>query len=272
MQDLQGFFVFGPQPGQPLGVRPGHSTTTLGQWDPRLRGLFTFLGHKNVSHSSESLKTDRPGLVEAGRRIEVESFRIIDREMPDHSFSPPQWEVVRRVIHATGDFDFARWFRFHPRAVDAGIQALRAGASVFVDTRMIHAGLSPWRLGWFGNEVVIPAVHPDSHEWGQAMGTTRSVAAFRYVSRRMDGNIVTVGNAPTALLEVVRLIREEGLRPGLVIGVPVGFVRADESKEALWDLPAEHHRFGQKRREHGGRSRPPRSPGAGTACSRGGSR
>ncbi|MBP8644734.1 MAG: precorrin-8X methylmutase [Syntrophobacteraceae bacterium] len=190
-----------------------------------------------MKDSPKHSKKDRPGLVQAGRRIEIESFRIIEEEMKDRSFPPDQWEVVRRVIHATGDFDYARRIRFHPEAMDAGIEAIRRGASLFVDTRMIHAGLSPWRLMWFGNEVVIPVLHPESHQWGLAMGTTRSAAAFRTLSRRMDGNIVTIGNAPTALLEVVRLIREEGLKPALVIGVPVGFVQAEESKEALSGLP-----------------------------------
>ncbi len=186
-------------------------------------------------------KTDRPGLVHAGRQIEEESFRIIDAEIGDHGFSPAEWEIARRVVHATGDFEYAGLMRFRPKALASGIAALRQGNSILVDTRMIQSGISPWRLQWFGNAVETPPADPDSQQWAETMGTTRSVAAFRYYSGRLDGGIVAIGNAPTALLEVLRLVREDGFRPALVIGVPVGFVQAAESKEALWqseDLPA----------------------------------
>jgi precorrin-8X/cobalt-precorrin-8 methylmutase len=181
-------------------------------------------------------KMDRPGLVNAGREIEESSFHIIDAEIGDHAFPPDQWEVVRRVIHTTGDFDYANWIRFHPRAISAGVDALRQGATIFTDTRMIQTGLSPWRLQWFGNAVVTPAAEPGSQHWAETMGTTRSVAAFRHYSGRLDGGIVTIGNAPTALIELLRAVREDGVQPALVIGVPVGFVQASESKDSLWEL------------------------------------
>ncbi|MCE5241778.1 MAG: precorrin-8X methylmutase [Syntrophobacteraceae bacterium] len=185
--------------------------------------------------------TDRPGLVKAGREIEAESFRIIDSEMGDHSFSPDEWSLVRRVIHTTGDFDYANVIRIHPGAVADGVAALRRGAPIVTDTRMIRAGLSPWRLKWFGNEVLTPVTLPESQAWADEMGTTRSVAAFRHCAASFRGGIVAVGNAPTALLETLRMIREDGIRPALVIGVPVGFVQAGESKEALrqmWEQPS----------------------------------
>ena len=94
---------------------------------------------------------DRPGLVQAGREIEERSFGIIDAEIGDHPFPQDQWQVVRRVIHTTGDFDYANLMRFHPRAIASGVAALRRGATIFTDTRMIQTGLSPWRLRWFGN-------------------------------------------------------------------------------------------------------------------------
>jgi precorrin-8X/cobalt-precorrin-8 methylmutase len=181
-------------------------------------------------------KMDRPGLVNAGREIEESSFRVIDAEIGDHGFSPDQWQVVRRVIHTTGDFDYANWIRFHPHAIAAGVTALRRGIPIFSDTRMIQAGLSPWRLQWYGNAVVTPPAEPDSQHWAEAMGTTRSVAAFRHYSGRLAGGIVAIGNAPTALIEILRVVREDGVRPALVIGVPVGFVQAAESKDSLWEL------------------------------------
>ena len=183
-----------------------------------------------------SEKIDRPGLVHAGRKIEESSFRIIDAEIGDHSFAPDQWQVVRRVIHTTGDFDYANLIRFRPQAVASGLTALRRGATIFADTRMIQTGLSPWRLQWFGNTVITPSADPESQQWAEAMGTTRAVAAFRRCSAQLDGGVVVIGNAPTALIELLRIIREDGVRPALVVGVPVGFVQAAESKDALWAL------------------------------------
>lgn len=178
----------------------------------------------------------RSGLVAAGRAIEEESFRIIDAEMGDHPFSPAEWTVVRRVIHTTGDFDYAERMRFHPAAIDSAVRALKNGAPVFSDTRMIGVGLSPWRLGWFNTRVITPATDPESHRWAEEMGTTRSVAAFRRCAPQMEGGIIAIGNAPTALLETIRLVEENGLRPAMVLGVPVGFVQAEESKQLLWML------------------------------------
>jgi precorrin-8X/cobalt-precorrin-8 methylmutase len=179
----------------------------------------------------------RPGLVAAGQEIEAESFRIIDTEAGAHAFPPDHWSVVRRIIHTTGDFDYAQWVRFHPLAISAGVQALRVGAAIFTDTRMIQVGLSPWRLQWFDNAVVTPVTDPDSQAWARDLGTTRSVAAFRHQAEHLRGAIVAIGNAPTALLETIRLIRQNNIHPALVIGVPVGFVQAAESKESLWQLP-----------------------------------
>jgi precorrin-8X/cobalt-precorrin-8 methylmutase len=187
-------------------------------------------------NASPSSTEDRPGLVVAGREIERESFRIIDAEMAGHGLPPDQWAVVRRVIHTTGDPDYVNRVSFHSSAVSSAAEALRSGSRIYTDTRMIQVGLSPWRLDWFGNQVVTPVLEPQSQRWAEEQGTTRSVAAFRHVGAQLGGQIVAVGNAPTALLEVVRLVEEEDVRPALVIGVPVGFVQAVESKEALHQL------------------------------------
>jgi len=183
---------------------------------------------------SESI--DRPGLVHAGRVIEESSFRIIDAEVGEHPYPEDQWQVVRRVIHTTGDFDYRDLIRFHPQAVAAGVAALRRGATIFSDTRMIQIGLAPWRLHWFGNRVVTPPAEPESQQWAEALDMTRSVAAFRHYAKQMDGGILAIGNSPTALFEALRIIGQDGVRPALIIGVPVGFVQAAESKEALWEL------------------------------------
>jgi len=189
-----------------------------------------------VLNGTQETKMDRPGLVQSGRSIEEESFRIIDSEMGVHAFPQDQWEVVRRIIHTTGDFEYADHARFRPGAVESAMTALRRGATIFTDTRMIQAGLSPWRLAWFGSKVVTPVVQAESQRWAEEMGTTRSVAAFRHCGQDFNNGIIAIGNAPTALMETLRLVREDGVRPALVIGVPVGFVQAAESKELLWGM------------------------------------
>jgi len=181
---------------------------------------------------------DMRQMTDLGRSIEDRSFAVIDDEAGSHDFSPDEWQVVRRVIHATADFDFKKLMRFHPDAIRSGIQALREGCAVFVDVRMIAAGLNEERLASYGCSIVSHISDDDVIASAQANNSTRAIESMRkaWRSGRLDGAIVAIGNAPTALLEVVRLVREEGARPALVVGVPVGFVSAAESKAAALGL------------------------------------
>lgn len=169
-----------------------------------------------------------------GRKIEDGSFGIIDQEAGPHEFGPAEWQVVRRVIHATADFEFQTLLEFHPDAVRAGIAALRSGCPVLVDVKMIAVGLNEERLAAYGCVVHSFISDEDVIAAAKAANTTRAIEAMRKAHRLglLDGCIVAIGNAPTALLEVVRLAREEDARPALIVGVPVGFVSATESKEA----------------------------------------
>ena len=172
----------------------------------------------------------------AGRRIESDSFAIIDAEVGEHGLAPDQWAVARRLIHATGDFDFGHITAFSDGAIEAGIAALRAGAPIVVDVGMIAAGLSAKRLEHFGCAVHGHIGDADVIERAQARPeATRAEVAMQKAAEtgELDGAIVAVGNAPTALIELERLAREEGIRPALVIGVPVGFVSAVEAKDTL---------------------------------------
>jgi precorrin-8X/cobalt-precorrin-8 methylmutase len=177
-----------------------------------------------------------------GRSIEDGSFAIIDAEAGPHEFGPAEWQVVRRVIHATADFEFTALMRFHPRAVRAGIEALRGGCPVLVDVKMIAAGLNEERLAAYGCTLVSYISDEDVIATAKASNTTRAIEAMRKAHRlgKLDGAVVAIGNAPTALLEIVRLVQEAGARPALVIGVPVGFVSAAESKEAALALATPH--------------------------------
>jgi len=183
-------------------------------------------------------RQDMRQLTQLGRSIEDESFAVIDREAGAHAFAPAEWTVVRRVIHATADFELKQLVRFHPDAIRAGVAALRGGCPVVVDVKMIAAGLSEDRLAAYGCAVWSFISDDDVIAAARAGNSTRAIEAMRKAHRRglLDGAIVAIGNAPTALLEIVRLVRDEGARPALVVGVPVGFVSAAESKEAALGL------------------------------------
>jgi len=171
--------------------------------------------------------------------IEAESFRIILAELGPHRFTPRELPIVQRVIHATADFEFATTLVFSPSAIADGIAALRSGCPVLTDVGMVAAGISRVHLARLGGSVRCAVHEPETLALAHAEGITRSSAAIRRMAGDLPGAIVAIGNAPTALFEVLRLAAEEGLRPALVVGTPVGFVNAAESKAALAasDLP-----------------------------------
>jgi precorrin-8X/cobalt-precorrin-8 methylmutase len=165
--------------------------------------------------------------------IEAESFRIIDAEAAPHQWSGAEWPVVRRAIHTTADFDYVRTMVFSPGAVDAGIAALRNGSGIVTDTTMALAGINKRLLARFGVNAACFVADPGVANDSARQGTTRSTIAMRKGASDRGNGIFVIGNAPTALFELLRLMGEEGLRPNLVIGLPVGFVGAEESKEEL---------------------------------------
>ena len=183
--------------------------------------------------------TSTEQLTRAGQAIEHDSFAIIDQEVGPHGYTPQQWPIVRRMIHANADFDFNGLTRFHPDAVRAGLQAmLRGGTPIVADVEMICVGLSKPRLAHFGMMTHQFISDADVIAQARAEDTTRAVQAMRKAQRLglLDGAIIGIGNAPTALIELVRLIREDGVRPALVVGMPVGFVSAAESKALMAGL------------------------------------
>ncbi|TKB07175.1 precorrin-8X methylmutase [Desulforhopalus sp. IMCC35007] len=164
--------------------------------------------------------------------IEAESFRIIAGEIGDHSFDPLTFKVVQRVIHATGDFSFAENMRFSPGAIEAGIKAIRDGKNILTDVTMVAAGISKALLNKYGGEVICKVADPVVAEAAKNATKTRSEMA---ISMNLDDSIgiVAMGNAPTALVQAIRTSAEmKGVKP-LLVGVPVGFVNAAESKALL---------------------------------------
>jgi len=165
--------------------------------------------------------------------IEANSFSIIDAEVGAHDFDPRQWPVVRRIIHTTADFDFVRNTCFAPEVIAQAVAALRRGEPILCDTNMVAAGVNKPRLQRFGCELRCHVADAEVAAAAKAEGITRSILATRKGVAEGCG-IFLIGNAPTALYELMRLTETGAAKPSLVVGVPVGFVGAEESKEALF--------------------------------------
>ncbi|MGI8383914.1 precorrin-8X methylmutase [Robertmurraya sp. P23] len=181
-------------------------------------------------------KTEFKPLTVQPEEIEGISFQMIDDEVGEHHYSPVQYRVVQRVIHASADFELGKSLLFHPKAMEAGIQAIRSGKKVVADVQMVQSGVNKTRIEKFGGEVNVYISDPDVMKEAKRLNTTRAIIATRKAIREAEGGIFAIGNAPTALLELIRLIKEEDAKPGLIIGLPVGFVSAAESKEELAKL------------------------------------
>lgn len=166
-----------------------------------------------------------------GPAIEQRSYEIIDRQISHlPSEDPAARHILRRVIHATADFSYSRTLRVHADAPRRGLEALAAGAPIICDVRMLQAGMTKT-----ANEVLCLIDCPDAAEMAKQQGTTRAAAAMQLLAPRLDGAIVAIGNAPTALWKVLEIAKHGGPRPALVVGLPVGLVGARESKLALAD-------------------------------------
>jgi precorrin-8X/cobalt-precorrin-8 methylmutase len=173
-----------------------------------------------------------------GGQIYRESFAMIRAET-DLSHLPADAEKVAvRMVHASGQTDLVRDLAIHPDLVAAARTALLAGAPIFTDATMVASGVTRARLP-AGNEVICrlrdPRVPGLAREWA----TTRSAAAVSLWDEQLDGAVVAIGNAPTALFHLLEWISDGGPAPAAIVGVPVGFVGSAESKQALMDHPAD---------------------------------
>ena len=168
-----------------------------------------------------------------------QSFAIIRSEADLARFSPLEERVAVRVIHACGMVEAARDLVFSPGVVDAAQDALRAGAPIFCDARMVAEGITRARLP-ANNDVICTLSDPSTPTLAARLRTTRTAAAVELWLPRLGGAVVAIGNAPTALFRLLEAISAGAPRPASIIGMPVGFVGAAESKEALIEsgLPA----------------------------------
>lgn len=252
-------------PETPVGIvrqayRPGQSVeiTTLGRLAESAVDMFTtvIIGNSQTRRFGDNLVTPRgylssevslsfsrdskgsadvraPLRVAAKRSNDIteQSFRIIEREVGEHGFAADEWQVVRRMIHACGDLELVRLVCFRHDAVAAGVQALRQGAPLVTDVRMVAAGLNKTALGTLGVQVHSFIDDPDVERRASDEGRTRSACAMEKAMATLNRAVYVIGNAPTALLALCDGIRRGAVQPDLVIAAPVGFVAVEESKK-----------------------------------------
>ena len=166
--------------------------------------------------------------------IDRESLKMVQADLPvGLSQEPREHYVLCRIVRAEGDPAIAEAVRFTPGAIDRGIESIASGTNIVTDVRMVEIGISRALLNrrGVGTRCMIDA--PEVAARAQREGTTRSVAAVRELAQHIDGAVVAIGNAPTALLALLDLVDAGDVSPALVVGMPVGFVACPESKEEL---------------------------------------
>lgn len=167
--------------------------------------------------------------------IEAKSFEIITEELGDTPLIPGTEMIVKRCIHTSADFDYAKNLCFSENVVEQAVNALKNGAAIVTDTQMAKAGINKKVLGRFGGEVYCFMSDEDVAEAARKNGTTRATVSMDKAAALDRKLIFAIGNAPTALVRLSELIQEGKLKPELIIGVPVGFVNVVPSKEMIMD-------------------------------------
>ena len=188
----------------------------------------------------ELSQSHRPSMAPgAHQSIETRSMAIIEDLLPPLECSEEERQVIKRIVHATGDPQVASLVRLHPNSVSAGIAAIGEGRPIFTDVRMVAVGINHRLAQDFGCSIHCALEEQDVMEQAQEKSTTRAAAAIRGLGSRINGAIIAIGNAPTALLTLLDLTDGGGVLPALVVGMPVGFVQAKESKAELMnrDIP-----------------------------------
>jgi precorrin-8X/cobalt-precorrin-8 methylmutase len=170
--------------------------------------------------------------------IEKKSLDIIDSEIGQHDYNELEWVIVRRVIHATADFDFATRERvvFHRNAITSAFKAIKNKCNIVTDVDMVLSAINKKLVTDLGLKVMCYISDKSLANEARKFNKTRSQMAMRRAANEMNGGIVAIGNAPTALYETINMIREGVTKPALVIGIPVGFVSAAESKDELMKI------------------------------------
>lgn len=218
-----------------IGDHPGVVDALLENLDEwAIQGISPGSASVETGSSRCSLNFELPS------EIEKESFRRIESAIFLDHLNPREREVAKRIVHASGDLSLADRIVFKASAVDVGLEALRRGEAVIVDVMMLRSGIDERLTGKLGIDLVCAVSDERSRDEAKKRGSTRCAAGMRLSAWGQNGGIVAIGNSPTALFEVCKMIRRGETKPSLLIGMPVGFIGALESKELLLslDIPA----------------------------------
>lgn len=167
------------------------------------------------------------------KAIEENSMEMVYPFIKDLDLTAEEITVYSRMIHAAGDVDYGHLIQTSRGAVAAGIEALRRGCNIYCDVTMVQMGINKRALSVLGGQVFCRIADPEIAKSAKEKNISRSMEAMHSFGKALNGSIIAVGNAPTALFEAIRMTKEEGITPALIVGIPVGFVGAAESKETL---------------------------------------
>jgi precorrin-8X/cobalt-precorrin-8 methylmutase len=202
------------------------------------------LGKKDAQHRHASFavlnKAAQPKPPESSNKIYEASMKLIRPEIKESLAKAPknQIPIIERVVHTTADPEFAKLLVISDQAVDAGVAAIRKGAKIITDVKMIKAGISAARMKQFGGEILTYIDDSRATKMATDESITRSTAAMRLAAQDgLDGAIILIGNAPTAAFELAEQVKKGAAKPALIVAVPVGYVGAAESKEVIAKLP-----------------------------------
>ena len=201
------------------------------------------LGQKDAEHRHASfiigVAAEKPRAPESSNKIYEASMKLIRPEIKEVLAKAPknQIPIIERVVHTTADPEFAKLLIISDKAVEAGIAAIKAGAKIITDVKMIKAGINKARIQQFGGEILNYVDDSRATKMAHEESITRSTAAMRLAAQDgLDGAILLIGNAPTAAFELAEQVKK-GVKPALIVAVPVGYVGAAESKEVVAKLP-----------------------------------
>ncbi len=195
-----------------------------------------FMDHvtKRIWEAAPELWSNTPVSPTSPEAIEPQSLEIVARLIPGlRNMSQDKQAIVKRVVHASGDPQIAHLVKFSPSAIASGINSILAGSPVFTDVQMVATGINSHLAEACGCPVSCAMDETSNQKRAKEPNITRAAAAMHYLGKKLNGAIVAIGNAPTALLSLLELIDNDGIKPALIIGMPVGFVQAKESKEEL---------------------------------------
>lgn len=174
--------------------------------------------------------------------IEKRSFEIITEELTQSGIvlNPEKAPVIKRCIHTSADFDYAQNLVFSENAIAHAKEAIRNGASIVTDTQMGRSGINKKRLAQYGGQVYCFMSDEDVAEKAKRDGTTRAVASMEKACELDEKLIFAIGNAPTALIQLYEMLKDQRFRPEFIIGVPVGFVNVEAAKELILETEVPH--------------------------------